>query len=45
MLDGIKQAIRIIFKRKEIVNLNVTYSAPNARFEGKKVVVTGGKAV
>lgn len=27
MLDGIKQAIRIIFKRKEIVNLNVTYSA------------------
>ena len=42
MLDRIKQAIRIIFKRKEIVNLNVTYSAPNARFEGKKVVVTGG---
>lgn len=42
MLDRIKQAIRIIFKRKEIVNLNVTYSAPNARFEGKKVMVTGG---
>ena len=42
MLDRIKQAIRIIFKRKEIVKLNVTYSAPNARFEGKKVMVTGG---
>ena len=42
MLDRIKQAIRILFKRKEIVNLTVTYSSPNARFEGKKVVVTGG---
>lgn len=42
MLDRIKQAICIIFKRKEIVNLTVTYSSPNARFEGKKVVVTGG---
>ena len=42
MIDKIKKAFKILLNQKIIVRLNVTYSAPNNRFIGKKVMVTGG---
>lgn len=42
MIDKIKKIIKILLNRKQIVRLTVTYSTPNARFKGKKIMVTGG---
>ena len=42
MKDKIKKILKILFKQKQIVRLNITYNTPNARFKGKKVMVTGG---
>lgn len=42
MIDKIKKAIKVLLNQKPIVRLNVMYSTPNARFEGRKIMVTGG---